>query len=93
MEKNTTKLWKLTRALNDEGTKGHKVTLEEEGKTMTGKVAANAIAKAYSKESDTTIALPLQKEVRLEQRERRGDVHEAMKHDITMAELKSASEN
>ena len=58
--------------------------------TMIGKVAANAFAKPCAKENNTTIPLPSQKEVRLEQRERReGDVHKAMKHDITMAELKS----
>ena len=59
LEKDTTKLWKLTRALNDEGTKGQKITLEEEGKTLTGKTAANVFAQAYAKESDTTIPLPL----------------------------------
>ncbi|KAK7113996.1 hypothetical protein V1264_000134 [Littorina saxatilis] len=91
MEKDTTKLWKLTRALNEEGNKGQKITLEEEGRTLTGKAAANAFAQAYRGESDTTIPLPLQKEVRTEIRERtERNVQDAMQQDITMAELKNA---
>ena len=31
MEKDTTKLWNLAKALNDEGSKGQKITLEDEG--------------------------------------------------------------
>ena len=91
MEKDTTKLWKLTRALNDEGNNGHKITLEEEGETLTGKTAANAFGKAYANESDTNISLTQQKEIRTEERERReGTAREGMEHEITMAELKSA---
>ena len=91
MEKETSKLWKLTRALNDEGNKGHKVTLEEEGKTLTGKAAANAFGRAYGKDSATNISLTQQKEARTEERERReGTAQEGMEHEITMAELKKA---
>ena len=62
MEKDTTKLWKLTKALNDEGSKGQKITLEQEGKNLTGKGAANAFASNYAKESDITIPCHMQKE-------------------------------
>ena len=64
MEKDTTKLWKLTQALNDEGTKGQKITLEEEGKTLTGRRAADT----FAKESDTQIPQHLQKEMRKEEK-------------------------
>ena len=93
LEKDTTKLWRLTQALNDERSKGQKITLEEEGKTLTGKRAANTFAKNYAKESDTNIPQYLQKEIRKEEKDRRrncGQVHEAMEHKITMPELLKA---
>ena len=45
MEKNTKKLWNLTKALNDEGNKSEKITLEVDGETTTEKAAANEFAK------------------------------------------------
>ncbi|CAG2244728.1 unnamed protein product [Mytilus edulis] len=38
MEKDTTKLWNLTKALNDEGSKGQKITLEVKGKKLQEKL-------------------------------------------------------
>ena len=54
MERDTTRLWRLTKALNDEGTQGQKTTLDEEGRTMTGKTAANAFAQAYMQKKVTS---------------------------------------
>ena len=91
MERDTTKMWRLTRALNDEGYAGQKITLEENGKTLAGGPAANTFAKAYAQESNITVPRHLEKEVRQEEKERRKtDSHDAMKEDITMAELKKA---
>ena len=97
MEKDTTKLWKLTQALNDEGNKGQKITLEEEeGKTHTGKRAADIFAKSYARESNTEIPKNLQKETRQEEKKKRetfeskGDIPEAMQHKITLTELQKA---
>ena len=91
MERDTTKLWRLTRALNDEGNREQKITLEKDGKTLTGKTAANAFAKAYAQESNTTIPKQLEKEVRQEEKERTTtEAHDSMKKDITMEELKRA---
>jgi hypothetical protein len=47
----------FTKALNDEGSKGQKITLEDEGRTITGKAAANVFAKGYETESNTSIPL------------------------------------
>ena len=52
-----TKLWNLKIALNDEESKGQRNTLEDEGKTITGKAAANAFAKGDETESNTNIPL------------------------------------
>ena len=86
MEKDTTKQWNLTKALNDEGSKGQNITLEDEGRTITGKAAANAFAKGYETESNTNIPLERKKEVRAEERERT----KTAAYDITMPELKKS---
>jgi hypothetical protein len=48
MEKDTTKLWNLTKTLNDEGSKSQKITLEDQGRTITGKAAANGYESPFS---------------------------------------------
>ena len=94
MERDTTKLWRLTRALNDEESREQIISLEKEGKTITGKKAADAFARSYAQESNTRIPLELQKNVRKEERERingsNTDTHDAMTEELTIAELKIA---
>lgn len=94
MEKDTKKLWNLTKALNDEGSKGEKITLEVEGDATIGKAAANEFAKGYEKESNTDIPPSRKKEARTELRERsKVPTHELMQRDITMGEMKAAIKN
>ena len=97
LERDTTKLWRLTKALNDEGTKGQKITLDEDGTTLTGKKAANAFARSYAKESNTNIPRELKKEIRQENKARtpkRDKINNSdnnnMDHPITMSELQAA---
>ena len=73
MEKDTTMLWNLTKTLNDEGSKCQKNALEDEGRTITGKAAANAFAKGDETESNTNIPLVRTKEVRAEERENKNN--------------------
>ena len=49
------------KTLNDEGSKCQKNTLEDEGRTITGKAAANAFAKGDETESNTNIPLARKK--------------------------------
>jgi ribonuclease HI len=92
MERDTTKLWKLTKALNEEGAKGQKITLVEDGETLTGKKAGNLFASAYAKESSINVPAERKKEIRREEEQRSHDtnVHNSMKKDITLEELKKA---
>ena len=91
IEKDTTKLWNLTKALNDEGSKDQQITLEDEGRTITGKAASNAFAKGYETESNTNIPLARKKEVRAEERERtKTAAHDILQNDITMPEVKKS---
>ena len=50
-------IWNLTKSLNYDGSKGQKITLLDEGRTITGKAAANAFAKGYETESNTNFHL------------------------------------
>ena len=85
MEKDTKKLWNLTKALNDEGNTSGKITLEVDGETSTGKAAANEFAKGYEKESNTDIPTSRKKEVRSELTERsKKPTHEYMQKDIAI---------
>ena len=68
METDDTKLWRLTRQLNDEGTRQSKITLLQ-GETMVyGKQAADMFANTYKEASDITVLPYQQAEVRKEQR-------------------------
>ncbi|CAG2247163.1 unnamed protein product [Mytilus edulis] len=55
--------WNLTKALNDDGSKGQNITLEVEGRTTTGKAAANAFVKGYEAKSNSNIPTLRKKEV------------------------------
>lgn len=56
MEKDTSKLWKLTKALNEDTRAGHsKTVIEENGTHYTGRKAANILADFYKEESEATL--------------------------------------
>jgi hypothetical protein len=45
-EGDTTELWKLMKAMNDEEYSGQKITLKDDNKTLTVRTEANTLAKA-----------------------------------------------
>ena len=68
METDDTKLWRLTRQLNNEGTRQSKITLLQ-GETMVyGKQAVDMFANTYNEASDIIVLPYQQSEVRKEQR-------------------------
>jgi hypothetical protein len=88
VERDTTKLWRLTKAMNDEGYSGQKITREDDDKTLKGRTAANTFTKSYAQESNITIPRQLKKEVRHEEKEKgETESNDVMKNDITIAEL------
>nr|KAG5706601.1 hypothetical protein BaRGS_005671 [Batillaria attramentaria] len=92
MEKDGTKLWKLTKQLNDEDSRGQKITLEEDGQLLTGKQTADHFARAYEKESDIQVSSLKLRKARREQRDRATQLtpHDPMKIPITLQELRAA---
>ena len=91
MEKDTTALWKLTKSLNEEATRGATVTLDEGGGILTGKQAADCFAKTYEKESDITVTTEQRRKARSDRRERaKANSRESMTLPLTLQELDNA---
>ncbi|XP_053381988.1 uncharacterized protein LOC128549381 [Mercenaria mercenaria] len=93
LERDSTKLWKLTRQLDDEGGSERGTTsVEENGSLLTGKQTANKFAENYEKVSNITVNRGRQREVRREERERRSkkSKEEVMETSLTLNELLTA---
>ena len=92
LEKDGRKLWRITQQLNDEDSRGQRITLEEDGKLLTGKQTADHFARAYEKESNIHVPPFRRREARREQRERatQHTTHDPMKLPITLQELHTA---
>ena len=79
--------------MNEEETKGARVTLEnEDGEMCTGRKAGDLFSKSYAKESNINIRREQEKEARLEEKQRlKGEkTPECMTNEITMDELQQA---
>jgi ribonuclease HI/endonuclease/exonuclease/phosphatase family metal-dependent hydrolase len=89
LEKESTKLWRLTKSLNDESWKEPNITLEENDKILTGRSAANAFAHSFAKVSDTKVPNNRKKEIRQEERDRTttNNDPDAMTAELTKEEL------
>ena len=92
-----TKLWKLVKGLNDEGGGGHSaISLDHEGKILTGRNAARVFSNEYQKVSNIPIPRGRTKAVREElwsesnSESTSKSLPDAMYKPITMAELKKA---
>ena len=54
MDRDGNKLWKLTKAMNDEDIKSSPVMIQRDQETMTGKSAANCFIDSYEQVSNIT---------------------------------------
>ena len=92
MANDDTKLWHLTRQLNDEGNRHNRITLLQ-GETMVyGKQAADMFANTYTETSDIRVLPHQQAEVRKEQRniKESADLPDLMDSTISIEELNYA---
>ena len=55
MDRDGNKLWKLTKAMNDEDTKSSPVMIQRDQETLTGKSAANCFIDSYEQVSNIMI--------------------------------------
>nr|KAG5714784.1 hypothetical protein BaRGS_000272 [Batillaria attramentaria] len=93
MEKDTGKLWNLTKTLNEDvAPKYSRTVIEEEGMHHTGKKAANILADFYKEGSTTTLPSARVQEVHKEIKEKlkHQDPSQSMTSAFTMAELNTA---
>ena len=91
MERDEKALWKLTKCLNEEDSRGSTITLDEGG-ILIGKQAADCFAKTYGKESDLHVKAEQQRKVRKEQQKRRRKEQpkDEMTTPLTLRELDKA---
>ena len=93
-EKDTQKLWQLTKALNEDNCQRSKTVLQTDEGVITGKVAANVFAKAYKAESEVDLSPTRVREVRIETRDllNTAGVERApyMTDNMTLSELEDA---
>ena len=90
---NSSKLWKLIKSLNDEGGASNTIALEDEGKLLTSKEAANAFGKAYANVSNVDVPLDRRNSVRKEVSvlaDSNEDIPELMQSCLTLNELDTA---
>ena len=94
MEKDSKKLWNLTKTINGDISENRKTTLQTGDGTFNGKAAANIFARMYQKVSETNISRSREKEVRSQanglQDNPPSEAHSCMKNPLTMKELNDA---
>ena len=92
LEKDGNKLWKVVGQINDEGSGHTNITLEENGKILTHKQAADSFANQYAKESNIDITAEQQREARGEQRKRtkQSEGSDITNQCITLNEIQTA---
>ena len=93
-EKDTQKLWQLTKVLNQDNSQRNKTVLQTDNGIVTGKAAANVFAKEYQAESEVDHPHTRVQEVRIETRQLQHAVREekipCMSDNLTLSELEDA---
>ena len=92
MEKDT-KLWRLIKALNEEGGGYQPISLEQDGEIMTEKRAANLFARSYEEVCDVNVPTERRNDVREEAAEilnGEDNIPEIMTQKLSMGELQKA---
>lgn len=93
-EKDTTKLWKLARNLNEDASsfRGGQTVIEEKGKTYIGKQAANILAEGYAQESTNNVKKERRNEIKqkIKEERKRQEGSEEYNKDFTIGELNKA---
>ena len=92
MEKDTGKLWKLTKLLNGEIPEKAQTVIQSEGEFIVQKEAVNCLAKLYQEESNVKLPRERTCQVReqLAQLQKQHTSHNCMSQPITMKEIEAA---
>ena len=91
-EKDTYKLWKLRKLLNEDNPERRQTVLESEGELLTQKRAANCLAKHYQEESSVKLSRERTRQVReqLKQKQDQPPTDSCMAEAISMEEVELA---
>jgi len=74
MEKTTTKLWRLTKLLNEDNSEKRQTVIESQNEQLTQKRAANCVAHMYQEES--TVKIPQRKNKAYQKRNKKKQLSE-----------------
>ena len=93
MEKDEGKVWKLTKALNDDYQEKHRSTIsKDDEKHITGKQAANLLAETFKENS--SLEIPREKAAnirqRIKQEAKKQEAVDSMESEFTMFEINKA---
>ena len=91
-EKDSKKLWNLTKAINEDNKSQAHTAISQDGKLVTGRQAANAIAGSYQEDCTTNVTQERKREVRRQTKElqKKASHIKAMEEKLTMQELRSS---
>ena len=91
-EKDSKKLWNLTKAINEDNKSQAHTAISQDGKLVTGRQAANAIAGSYQEDCITNVTQERKREVRRQTKElqKKASHIKAMEGELTMQELRSS---
>ncbi|BFZ08560.1 hypothetical protein BsWGS_11599 [Bradybaena similaris] len=93
LERDTRKLWKLIKQINDEGTeKNSKITFTKEGNILTRKQTADLFADTFAKDSNIDVSPDKQREIRVKSQhtQQNETTPEALEAPLTLSELEMA---
>ena len=92
MEKDSNKLWKLAKSLNDEETKSTPILIEDNQTLLTGKKAANCLIESYEQNSNVHIPKNRKAEVHNELKKNHNEINspDYMKKPFTLDEMEAA---
>ena len=92
MKKDSKKLWNLTKAIHEDNNSQAHTAILQDGKLVTGRQAASAIAGSYQEDCSTNVTQERKREVRRQTKELQRKVShiKAMEEELTMQELSSS---
>ena len=95
MERETRKLWQLTKSLNGDNSERGRTTLQTTNRAVTGKAAANVLARVFEEESTASPSADRAKDVRTQtravlQNSATADFDPCMTECLTLRELEEA---
>ena len=90
LDRDGNKLWKLVKAMNNEGPSNKQITIKQGSNILTGKKAANVLMEYYASANHIDVTTEQKKAMKDEQTSHNTDIAEHMIENLKMEELEQA---